>query len=110
MSELISYHCHSTSLQLAWWEQLWIHFAKMATTTQWLYLTVLETVCHGSLVILDPVGHEVGGAVQDALDDGQLVHRRHRLLQEVAAPGNASSAASYRFFELGCLIVQSIVL
>ena len=33
MSELISSHCRSTSLQLAWWEQLWIHFFEMATTT-----------------------------------------------------------------------------
>ena len=57
------------------------------------YLTVLEAVGHGPLVILDPVWHEVGGSVQDALDDGQLVHRRHRLLQEVATPGNSSSTA-----------------
>ena len=63
------------------------------------YLSILQALVHGPLVILDPEGDEIGGPIHNALDGRQLVHRRHRLLQEVATPGNPASAITW-FFKL----------
>jgi len=59
------------------------------------YLSVLQALVDSPLVVLDPEGDEIGGPVQNALDRRQLVHRRHRLLQEVATPGNPASAVAW---------------